>query len=74
MTHDNVKKNRMYVVYCKYTVTYPTQVTVFNSCRITEKESESILNHKTHRIGTVTVMVSDVITTTFAHRTFLKED
>jgi len=36
------RKFKMYLVYSMYTVKYPTQVTVFNSCRIPEKGSDCI--------------------------------
>ena len=51
----------MYLVYCKYTVKCPTQVTVFSSCRIPEKGSDSVLSYEILRVGMVMVMASDVL-------------
>lgn len=48
-------------MYYKYTVKYPMQVTVFNSCGIPEKGSDSVLNCETLRVGMVMMMASDVL-------------
>lgn len=45
------KETKLYLVCCGYTVKHPMQVTGFNSCRMPENESESVLNYEVFRVG-----------------------
>lgn len=59
--HDNKRKTKMYLVYCEYSVEHPKQVAVFHSCRMPEKEPESVLNYEIFRVGLVMVPASDTL-------------
>lgn len=60
-THGNKRKTKLYLLYCAYAVKHPTQVTVFNICRMPKIESESVLNYEVFRAGLVMVMASDML-------------